>query len=307
MRRNDLWTREYDQRRFLANFSADDLNERFGDIVTNSLSLRGAPPRLATHSDKRRMGYWGRKLSHTAREFELRGAHPIGSPNLVPLPSDEKAQRASKVCAEWGVPPAGALVKYGELRHLREFMQHGRLLVRPASYYRQQDLAHAIRDDELQFSRIVAADRLPTLTVHDGTTRRIKARGVRPLSMTVTTSMATDYYLFCLSRSWDPRLFLMDPKYDAAVVIHDADVVRRVDAAVRSIQPFDDLHPFDVDYVDPVETTDADCLLPFVKHFRFAFQQEFRTAWIPTEHVDALDSVSVEIGALGRSASLVHL
>lgn len=308
MSRADCWTSEYDKRRFLANFSDQDLDQRFRDIISNSVVLRGVPPRLAPHADQRCLSYWGRKLSHVRREFEHRGRHPVGLADTLPLPRDPKAQRAADVCAAWGMPPAGSLVKYGEKRYLREFVEHGRLLLRPASYYRMADLAQGIRDDELQFDRIVPADRLPVITLLDGKTRRVKASGDRPLSMKHISKMQTDFYLYCASLAWDPRLFLLDPKYDAAVVIHSAEVLRLIDRGVRRDRAdFIEFPPFEVDYVDPVEAAEADCHLPLVKHFRFSFQREARAVWVPVAFQPTLPEITVEVGDLRSKTTLICL
>ncbi|MBL8724061.1 MAG: hypothetical protein JNK49_08440 [Planctomycetes bacterium] len=308
MRRVDHWTREYDRRRFLSNFSAEALGQRFDDIIANSVALRGVPPRLAAHADEPRMRYWGRKLTHVSREFEHRGVRPSSDLRAIPLATDPKAQRAARVCADWGMPPKGCLIKYGERRYLREFVEHGRLLLRPASFYRSTDLAQGIRDDELQFDRTVAADRMPSMTVYDGKSLQVKATGVRPFSMTQITRMETDFYLYCASLAWDPRLFLLDPRYDAAVVIHSREVLQRVDREVRRNRAeFIEFPPFEVDYVDPVEATDADCHLPLVKHFRFSFQQEARAVWVPVAFQPTLPEITVEVGDLRGQVTLVCL
>jgi len=308
MRRSEAWTQEYDRRRFLSNFSGPDLNQRLRDVLTNSVALRGVPPLLAPHTDTQRMTYWGRKMSHVAREYEHRGTRPEMARDWIPLPSDPKAQRAARVCAAWGVPPRGSLIKYGPLRYLRDFIEHGHLLLRPASFYRSADLAQSIRDDELQFDRVVPADRLPSMTVQDGETLQLKATDVRPLSMSWTTKMETDFYLYCLSSAWDPRLFLMDENYDAAVVIHHNVPLQRIDAAVRRGRPeFIDCPPFEVSYVDPVEARDADCQLPLVKHFRYSFQREVRVVWVPVAFKPVLEDLHLEVGCVRPWATLVHL
>ncbi|MCR9245177.1 MAG: hypothetical protein NXI31_09105 [bacterium] len=308
VRRFERWVREYDERRFLSNFSHEHLSDRFRDILTNCASLRGVPARLGTHEDDHRQGYWGRKFVHVDREFQLRGTRPNADETEIPLPTDPKTQAAARLCARFGTPPAGSLIKYGELRYLRELLDHGRALIRPASYYSSTDLSQAIKDDELQFERIVPADRLPSMTLRDGKTRAVKNTNMRPLSMSLISRMESDYYLYCLSSAWDPRLFLMDSRYDAALVIHRPQPLLMLDAAVRECGPeFHPFEPFEVDYVDPVEARDDECALPVCKHFRYAYQEEVRTVWWPVTLSESLPELSIEVGPIGKWATLVRL
>jgi hypothetical protein len=305
MRRFEHWTQEYDRRRYLSNWDLPALNERLEDVVNNSLTLRGVPPKLSPHVDVPRMHLWGRRLCHVERELRLRGIKPRCDLSAIPLPTSTTAARAAVACAQWGMPPRRHVVKYGKIEHLGALFEQGRLLVRPASFYRKLELAAAVRDDELAFTRIVPADQLPAMSVRDAKTGRIKATGVVPESMNSISSVQ-DYYLFCVSSAWDPRLFV-DFHADAALVLHP-DALRRVDSAVRALKgPVEALPPVAVDYIDPVECQDGDCEPPFVKHFRYTYQSEVRIAWFPMGHPAVLEDFFVTMAPLRDLATLVRI
>ena len=46
---------------------------------------------------------------------------------------------------------------------------------------------------------------------------------------------------------------------------------------------------------------------PFIsKHFRYAYQHEFRVIWIPNKEINDLDPVFIEIGGMAEYADIIY-
>jgi hypothetical protein len=54
-------------------------------------------------------------------------------------------------------------------------------------------------------------------------------------------------------------------------------------------------------------TISAKIAIPFSKHFRYAYQDEFRFVWRPSERAETLRHVDLNIGSLEDIAELIVL
>lgn len=62
-----------------------------------------------------------------------------------------------------------------------------------------------------------------------------------------------------------------------------------------------------VKYIDPLNATIRDVEVCFSKHFRYAYQKEYRIAWLPPEDREKLEPIELEIGSLEDCAELISL
>ena len=115
-----------------------------------------------------------------------------------------------------------------------------------------------------------------------------------------------DYYTACFSNRFDSRLF-DDFDADACLVVTDpVAFVERIRSAVAEILPNWKFSNANVRYRDPFFPA-FDKSVVFAKHFRYAYQDEFRCAWQPPASSENLDYLPVRMGALGDIAQLLFL
>jgi len=289
-----------------------ELEQRAKDIYLNLLVLTkdakiGLPP--MTPETTRWLDLW----SHVLEEFHLRfGSYPAGFTNgfirdvMIPRPDLPIAQRAAATVRRTSVPDGGYLVKYGKYRYLKDTIEKGILRISHASYYSDPSLNHAIRDNELEFS-VHRASEKTVLRFFDGKTGAPKGTFSGPIPITVSRRSETDYYVYCLSSVLAPRLFL-DFEADACLIIRDQ---QRFEAglieAVRTQLPAWDCGRGPVSYIDPLNMRWAE-VDPFTcKHFRYAYQREYRMVWLPPAIENNLQPIYVTVAGLSEYCEFVPL
>ena len=202
--------------------------------------------------------------------------------------------------------PGQTLIKFGKRAHIQELYEKGRIRIAPASSYADSSLNYAVKDDELKFDRVIPGSEV-TITFVDQQTG--KPKNVKPTGeVTNTTSLATNYYLYCMTNILDYRLF-DDFESDSCLIIRDpsAFCIRLQDAVQARLPNWLDWDR-SVDYIDPYLHPEKNIDLFFSKHFRFWYQDEYRFAWIPERGVRThLDPFFVELGSLEQNSEIVSL
>ena len=115
-------------------------------------------------------------------------------------------------------PPGMYFVKYGQAAHLRAALKTGRVQIRPASSYNDSLLTPALRDNELTIGFQIVPSELK-MEVFDGKTGKPKGSLAPPVDNIINKRLKTDYYVYCVSEFYNPRLFI-DFGYDACPIIH---------------------------------------------------------------------------------------
>lgn len=308
---SDLWRREYAQRRYLEHADTPSVHQRFKDIMLNSILLTdevkiGLPP------PGEELRYWMRLGTHVMHEMELRpnGWLTTASFRDMDFLGTRSALAAPAAAAVVAYRPQLSstpyLVKYGKVAFLREMVEHGRLRIAPASSYTDPSLNSATRDDELRLAVHVDGKELVVEIVDPATGKVHRATPVG--HATFTLGMRTDYYVGCFAQQLAARLFV-DFDADAAVIVKNPDeLLRRLVAAMERVNPGLRAAAAPVRYIDPFHVGDIRKIgLPFAKHFRCAYQNEFRMAWAPQEEVRRLEFAFVDLGDLRDIAELLVL
>lgn len=311
MPRHEVWRRQYRNHRYCRHLTQLELNQRFRDVFVNMLRL----------TDKAKIGLpamdaegvrWMETWTHVLEEMALRhGPAPNGfTPDILhnePVPDfvGELGRKCAHVLSERGLQPNQVFIKYGKPGHMTALFKRGEIRVQCASYY--GDAAHngAVRDDELSLALSLPLSRVEILKIvanpEDVPEECIEQR------MDLNYRHDRDYWLFCVTRSIEPRLFV-DFNASACVIIRDAEEFKRrlkqVTASAFSGTTYSD---GDATYVDPLQPNSTKINIPFSKHFRYAYQEEFRFVWQPSERFDKLTYVDLTIGPLGDIAELVLL
>jgi hypothetical protein len=226
MTRNEYWRRSYDEHRYMRLLSQTELNRRFRDVLLNFLRLTGdAKIGLAPIADDGHI--WIEKITHVLEEMQLRhGPYPNGfSRNMVtseqePFPDfvSDLAKKAASKMASLQLKRGDVFIKFGKRAHMEALYERGAMRLQAASFFFDKSHNPAIRDDELslEFSWALSRDEIVKLVRNP---QDVKA-DQRDQRLNISLKSPTDYWLYCLTNSVEPRLFV-DFNADSCVIIRD--------------------------------------------------------------------------------------
>jgi hypothetical protein len=306
-----MWRREYHARRYARHLSQSELNRRIRDVVLNMLNL--APDaKIGFGPITEESVIWLVKWAHMLEEMRLRhGPYPAGFTRKIlhsePFPNfvSELADKAARRLSSLGLKKGDALIKFGKPDRMADLYEKGKLRLQPASFFAKNDHNGAVRDDELSLdvSLVLSRDdvvkvvRNPEDVPADAPDQRFDVRFKSP----------TDYWLYCVTTSVEPMLFV-DFQASACVIVRDqqkfADLLR--DAAMKSL-PLTKMRHGAASYVDPLLPKTAKIFVPFAKPFGYSYQEEHRFCWIPAEPAMQLSHVDVEVGPLHEFTDYIVL
>lgn len=281
LRRHQLWRLQYRRRRYLEHVTDEDLAQRMRDITCNltELTIEG---KIGLRPLEDTGAKWIEAFTHVLEEYSLRNAGiPSGLMKgaVLPRPTWPRVPKAAALLNEARFDPARHLVKFGKSEHMKLAVE-GRWRIAPASSYGDPSLGPARYDSELKRTKVGLQGEVG-ITILDRYSGLPKQR-THPLgNLTVTEESTTDYYVICLSKALSPRLF-DDFGYDSCVIIRNVRAfAERIFKVVRKLLP--DWHGRlrEVTYFDPINPP-LRVDFYFSKHFRYAYQQEVRFAWLPS-------------------------
>ncbi len=296
---DEVWRGEYAAHPYLHHLSDDDIRKRLGAVRDNLLFVdRQALPHELDEREWREL-YEHVRFEHEGRDIKFQEAIPIAE-RLARWPRLDLARAAFQ---GYGVKE-GDFFKFGKAEHLEPMLSEGRVRIFPASAC-DSLLTVAQRDSELKRSIIIDSDELKfEHTDSDGIRHPIHFTG--PLEI---SSKFQDYYLWCMSTSFDPRLF-DDFRADSCLIIHDGQkFIDRMYAAMAQTLPDWDGVTVLVHYFDPVRPRD-EVVSPLHKDFSYAYQREYRFIWYATSDdkiSEFLEPVDLCLGDLRTIASVLRL
>jgi hypothetical protein len=223
----------------------------------------------------------------------------------IPDPRSLLAQKAANAVKTTSFPQGGYFFKYGKPKYLKQALNEKKIRISPASSYDDPSLNFAIRDKELELS-IYPLPSEVKMKAYDGKTGEYKG-DIHPENLVYTKRSKTNYYVYCLSLSFAPRLFL-DFDADACLVIRKP---REFEETILSVfeskmQDWSGVGQR-VAYVDPLNCTMADINVFSSKHFRYAYQREYRFIWLPHNPEQTLDHIFIEVPNIEEYCYLVNL
>jgi hypothetical protein len=309
--RHIIWRRRYDERQYARHLSQPELHQRLRDIFLNI--FRVVPgPKLEFGPITDANAFWIEKFTHVLEELQLRfGPYPGGfssdllrEENLLRFVS-EISQKAAKRLSSISLQPGHVFIKFGKREHMESLYDTGTLRLQPANYFARTGHNGAVRDDELAFSGSAALSR-------DDVVKLVKnpedvPRDAQEQRIDMTFKYRTDFWLYCMTNSVEPRLFV-DFVADSCVIIRDREKFRAMLLeATASHLKGSLVREGSVAYQDPLFQPPAKLFMPLVKHFRYAYQDEYRFVWLPPSPVQEVANIDLQIGALKAFSELIIL
>ena len=316
MARRDAWRLQYRNDRYARHLSPPELNQRFRDILLNMLRLTedskiglremDIPPDVVGNESS----IWMEKGTHIMEEMSL-PVRPLPgriykrySAQRADFASD-LAQKAVKRLAMSGATAKDALIKFGKRKYKEQLYEEGGLRIQPATFFAETYHNEAIRDDELThtLSLVLSRDDVIKLV----TNPQDVPPNIPDQRANVTMKWPSDYWLYCVSSAMEARLFV-DYNADSCVIIKDREKFVQLlgDAGTRALSGIP-MRYGPADYVDPLLPKTHNIFVPFAKHFKYTYQNEYRFCWLPPKIIPKLQHVDVQIGSLKDFSELIVL
>ena len=311
MRRHELWCQQYRLIRYMEHLKEDDLQQRAKDVFNNLTLLNEESkislPKLSSDTEK-----WMILWTHVLEEFCIRyGPNPAGFTTgfmkdiRIPNPGSPLAAKAANAVKTTSFPQGDYIFKYGKFKYLQQALNEKKIRISPASSYDDPSLNPAIRDEELELSIYPLPSELKMKT-YNGKTGEYRG-DIHPENFVYTTRSKTNYYVYCLSLSFAPRLFL-DFDSDACLVIRKPNEFQEMILSIfeSKMQNWSGVGKRVV-YIDPLNCPMVDIDVFCSKHFRYAYQKEYRFIWLPSDPEQYLDHIWIELPDMIDYCYLVNL
>lgn len=297
----ESWRKEYIGIEYLSHLNNEDLKDRLNDILLNLLSFSSNGSISINYSGQ--MSGLIQKLMHLEKEFSNREVCLNISDEIEKYTSRyKKVFRAMELKINNDLLNGSYLVIFGKKIHFEQTMKSGTIQIKPASEYDNTDFIAAVRDNELSEAVSLPKGTKIRRKLANGKFKDID--GVKNIS--ISKNYQSDYYMYCMSSSYQPRLF-DDFKADSFILVHD--IPTFLDKIVSYLKlNFPDylIDSKNVKYYDPFFPSVL-LEIPFNKHFRYWYQSEFRIVFKPKIAIKKLDIIYPEIGSLIDCCKLIEL
>jgi len=315
--RNEFWRRTYTERRYMRHLTQQELDRRFRDLLLNILRIMTKDGKIGVAPVTSDGPIWWEKFTHVLQEMQLRyGPYPNGFRREMhtsaqePFPdfASELSKKAAMRMASLNLRRGDVFIKFGKRERMEALYEAGRLRIQPATAF--LDSAHnlAVRDDELSIaiSGVLSPAEIKAIVVNP---QDVKPN-TKDQCFEIRVSIGTDYWIYCLTNSVEPRLFV-DFCADTCVIIRDRAAFGRLLSAV-DVPEIRQSHARQGNaiYVDPLlppKGIAPNMFVPLMKHFAYTYQDEYRFCWVPHTPSKELAPIDVELGSLKNIAELITL
>ena len=304
-----MTNQEFIQKNYLKNpymrkLSDNDFIQRFNLILENMCFVDdNAKISLGTPNNERDF-FWFRHWIEICKEAENRNIYGNDITNIffhdkthdfLEKINIEKLKEVRK-----SIGNNKYLYKYGKKLFLEKLLYSGSILLRPASFYADSSLNTAIRDDELTRFYILNSNYAEiNFKIKNQSENHCISNGY------YIKNFETDYYIFCVTSKFEPRLF-NDFEAESCLVIKQPNVFI---SKIKNILP-NNIFKFeyqDIAYFDPLLDNPLSVTIPFSKNFKYSYQNEYRMAFIPYEKKENFDSLNVNIGSIVDFAEIIDI
>lgn len=300
---------QYRKNRYMRHLTQAELEVRISDIFINILLLNNDAQITTIPVHLKSSQVMFEKWTHVLEEMVLRyGPYPSGfRAGIVDLPdfTSTKAELAvEKLKAHYG-KDRNVLVRYGKLEHMELLLIKGGLRLQPASSFNQSIYNSAVRDDELNLDMAYVLSRDDVIKIVKNP--QDVPEKIPDQRVNVKHFVKTDYWMYCLTTSVNPRLFV-DFNAEACVIFHEHfSLANRLKATADKVMSDTKFLNSPVRYIDPIVPTLPIPDVPLSKHFRYTYQSEYRNCWIPKTPGQKLEHIDLELGSFEKEAELLVL
>jgi hypothetical protein len=280
-----------------------ELRVRTKEILNNMVILSNKG-QISLHGRNETGNYWMVKWTDALEEFALRyGPYPNGfsDGSMKDAPIVNPTYPASPPAKDAiGSIQENCIYKFGKNEHLAAMFKYGRIRIAPASYYADPSLNNAIQDDELSF---IVESRADQLKIQDEMGQRIHSFG----KVTFHLKSETNYYVHCFAAQYTYREYEDFEAETCIVITEPRKLFQKMMKAVRVLKP--DFKGFStpVKYLDPLTCDPNDINIFISKHFRYSYQNEVRTIWLPNSPTENLEPFFIEVGSLQNFAKFITI
>lgn len=222
----------------------------------------------------------------------------------IPELASELARKAARRLEALGADPSDVFIKFGKRKYMDMLYGCGGLRIQPATYFAATVHNQAVKDDELaiEASLDLSREELTALVSNPQEAPTLPRQRVD-----VKLQLESDYWLYCLSSSLVPRLFI-DYDADACVVIRDrARFTSMLQKASLQKLSGTAMSYSAIEYIDPLLPRSLTVPVAFSKHFRYSYQNEHRFCWFPPSPINKAVHCDVEIESLKEFSDLIVL
>lgn len=284
----------------------EELQVRTKDIFLNMITLT-AEGKAGLHGLTNEGKFWLSIWTHILEEFVVRyGPPPNGFTNgfmkNAPIVNTTFPDiPPSKIAIDKiGGLKVGDIYKFGKKEHLESMYKHGRIRIAPASLYNDPSLNKAIQDDELSFT---VSNRSENIIIKSSDNKIIPAYG----NVTFHLKSSTNYYVHCFASKYTLREY-DDFEANSCIVITKPRILfQKMMKAVKNKHPDFDGFASPVKYLDPLTCNPRDVEILVAKHFKYSYQNEVRTIWVPPKPMHHLELFFIEIGSMEKYARIISL
>jgi hypothetical protein len=302
---SEKWYEEYRKIPYMEHLSASELEERAKDLFNLLMVLEPSGKLGVLTGSNMKVDLWG-KWTHVLAEMSRRyGPYPNGFKNgfiktaNIVEPTYPKTPLSKLAIDKIGGARKGWLFKFSKKKYVQEMFEFGNFRLAPASYYDDPSLNAAVRDNELVFKGSINPKLKPfikldpSLANYGRVDYEIKGR--------------TNYYVTCFSSSYSYREF-DDFEADCCLVIKNPRLFidRLINAGRRELPSFEGFAG-GVKYFDPLLCDPSKVDVSFVKHFKYAYQNEYRAVWSPKLSMEELPIKFIQLGSLGDVAEMIEV
>ena len=164
----------------------------------------------------------------------------------------------------------------------------------------------AINDDELSLSLYLRRGQVSADGIEESPDQLNSV--VAEVGPVVQTLQApTNYLVFCMAGEYDRRLF-GDFGADCCIVVREPlNFINHMLEAISTVLGGWQSFGAPVTYVDPMNTSAEQLDIFFSKHFKYAYQKEYRLIWLPPEPRMQIQPLNIAIGPLDQWCELISL
>ncbi len=300
LRRQDVWYLRYYREPYMSTFTGDQFNSRWVDIQDNLTQL--SPELKISPADPRKEPIWIERFTDLIAESQFRGGIPstLGKGILLEQFASNTSSKIEHI--DFGMWDKNYIFKFGQKKYNLQALQEGKIRFVRSGRYSATDMNKAQKDDENQFTFSVMPAFLKDLDGMSGLTAFDKSGQKNGIQLQF--SSRDEYLVWCASSSYDPRLPYAF-KADSVLVIKDRQRFERdVKNALLSFNKDFYVRTSQVKYLDPYIDLSLNLDIPFTKHFRFSYQDEYR---IVAEGINPPEELFVNITDLHSYAEIYSL